>query len=135
MLINVKSKHFEEYKSSQKFDVNLIKSQRDKLIKEKEYLRNSKFERNSKTINHSYVMTNRFQPKIVKLDKTSSDETYLKDLPEKLLPIDEIEENENSIVSEKIPDILKVTNYHPKNFLLIWINFCFFLYLKYEFFY
>lgn len=134
MLINVKSKHFEEYKSSQEFDVNLIKSQRDKLIKEKEYLRNSKFERNSKTINHSYVMTNRFQPKIVKLDKTSPDESYLKDIPEKLLPIDEIEENENSIVSEKIPDILKVTNYHPKNFLLIWINFCFFLYLKYEFF-
>lgn len=133
-MITVKSKHFEEYKSNQEFNVNLIKSQRDKLIKENEYLRNSKFEQNSKTINHSFVMTNRFQPKIVKFDKISSDQSYMKDLPEKLLPINEIEENENLIVSEKIPDILKVTNYHPKNFLIIWINFCFFLYLKYEFF-
>lgn len=133
-MITVKSKHFEEYKSNQEFNVNLIKSQRDKLIKENEYLRNSKFVQNSKTINHSFVMTNRFQPKIVKFDKISSDQSYMKDLPEKLLPINEIEENENLIVSEKIPDILKVTNYHPKNFLIIWINFCFFLYLKYEFF-
>lgn len=133
-MITVKSKHFEEYKSNQEFNVNLIKSQRDKLIKENEYLRNSKFEQNSKTINHSFVMTNRFQPKIVKFDKISSDQSYMKDLPEKLLPINEIKENENLIVSEKVPDILKVTNYHPKNFLIIWINFCFFLYLKYEFF-
>lgn len=80
-----------------------------------------------KTINHSSVMKNRFQPKIVKFAKKSPNKSPI----EKILPINEIKENENL---EKIPDILKVTKYHPKNFfLLIWINFCFILYLKYDF--
>lgn len=131
MLVNVKNKHFEEYKSNREFDLNLITSQRDKLIKENEFLKNLKFERNMKTINHSFVMTNRFQPKIVKLAKKSSNNSCLKMLPEKLLPNNEIKENEMKM--EKIPDILKVTKYHPKNLLLIWINFCFILYLNYEF--
>lgn len=144
MLINTKNKSFEEYKSNHEFDVNLIKSQRDKLLKENENLRKIEFERKSmtsSTINHSSVMSNRFLPKIIKLDNSknensskSPDESYLEDLPEKLLSIDEIKENEIKIVSEKTPELLKVTKNHPKNFLLIWINFCFLLYLKYQFY-
>lgn len=137
-MINVKSKSFDDYKSNHEFELNLIKSEREKLLKENENLKTPKIERISSTVNHSFVMTNRFQPKIIKFESSrnhisprSLDESYMKDLPEKLLPI---KENENLIVSEEIPEILKVTKCAPKNFLFIWINFCFFLYLKYEFF-
>lgn len=133
----MKSKSFDDYKSNHEFELNLIKSEREKLLKENENLRTPKIERHPITVNHSFVMTNRFQPKIVKFESSrnqisprSLDESYMKDLSEKL----PIKENENLVVSDEIPEILKVTKCDPKNFLLIWINFCFFLYLKYEFF-